>query len=173
MIPDLGKAALSLIVLALAGGAFADEAAREEAVQNWIDQWAETFWERYHPDYDSQYPGGRSNRFHDIYVNEVLSRLPQPAISSFEISNRHYMIDGDWFVVEWFYDATQDSTGWKQRESTVAFGKIVDDRLKIWIEYFDDMVGRYQRIGVLPLYADDEMPYPWPQTDELWRAYRP
>ena len=169
------QAIVSLIasLLLLGGVVMASEADREQAVQDWLDEWVEKFWERYHPDYDSQYPGGRSNRFHDQYVSEVLGRMPQPPISSYSISNRHFMVDGDWFVAEWFYDATQDSTGWVQRESTVAFGKIVDDQLIVWIEYFDDSVGNYQRFGALPLYEDDEMPYPWPAKVTLRRDYRP
>lgn len=153
--------------------ASAAEADDEQAVRQWIETWGDRWSERYHPDYDAQYPGGRSNRFHDKYIGEALKRLADTATGDWKIFNKHYMYDRDWFVVEWIYESTQTSTGLVQRESTVAFGRIVDDRLKIWIEYFDDMVGAYQWIGAMPLYGDEEMPYPWPEKTPLRRDYRP
>ena len=153
--------------------AVADEAEDEAAVRQWIETWGDKWWERYHPDYEAQYPGGKSNRFHDLYVAEAMKRLADTATSDWKITNNHSWYDRDGFIVEWLYESTQTSTGLVQRESTVAFGRIVDDRLKIWIEYFDDMVGAYQWIGAMPLYEADEMPYPWPARTALRREYRP
>ncbi len=141
--------------------------------ESWVANWGDKWWERYHPDYDARYPGGRSNRYHDLYIAEAMKRLADTSTSDWNIFNKHYFYDDNWFIVEWLYESTQTSTGLVQRESTLAFGEIVDDRLRIWVEYFDDMVGAYQWIGAMPLYGDDELPYPWPASSPLKRAYRP
>jgi hypothetical protein len=148
-------------------------AAEPGAASAWVAEWGEKWWERYHPDYQAWYPGGRTNRYHDLYVQKAMRRSADTGIADFIIRNRRYLFDGDWFVVEWVYEATQETTGLVQRESTVAFGHIVDDHLMTWVEYFDDMVGSYQWAGAMPLYDEDEEPYPWPEDVPLRREYRP
>lgn len=168
-------AAIALAVGATAGHTqdpSADEAPSKDA-EEWIERWGDRWTERYHPDVDEQYPGGRSDRFHRQYVAEALMQRPDLATDDWKIFNKHYMYDGDWFIVEWLYQSTHVATGKVQRESTVAFGKIEDDRLRIWIEYFDDMVGHYQWIGAMKMFELDEEPYPWPAETALRRAYRP
>ncbi len=161
------------LLLALVAPAAGESARPAGIAETWVAQWGDTWWERYHRDYSAYYPGGRTNRYHDLYVAEALRNGAAPGIAEFSISKQQYLFDGDWYVVEWVYESTQEGTGRVQRESTVAFGRVVDDHLKVWIEYFDDMVGEYQGIGALPLYADDEEPYPWPAEATLRRDYRP
>ena len=45
-----------------------------------------------------------------------------------KLFNRHYLFDGDWYAVEWFYSATTIKTGGKQVESTLAFGHVQDGK---------------------------------------------
>lgn len=153
----------------------AQEQNREEGIaEKWIAEWGEKWWERYHDEVDSQYPGGRSNKYHDSYIQEALKKMSDQAWTDWKISNRHYLFEDDWFAVEWFYQASQPSTGLVQLESTLAFGRIEDDHLRVWIEYFDDMVGKYQSIGVMKLFdKENEVPYPWPKDTQLKKKYRP
>lgn len=155
--------------------AFADDSAAgpNAAVKQWVAMWGEKWWERYHKDYEALYPGGRSNRYHDLYVAEAVKRIPGAAIGDWEITHKQYLYDGDWFAVEWLYQSTQTATGHVQRESTLAFGNIQDDKLILWVEYFDDMVGQYQWLGAMPLFGKDEKPFPWPEKSPLKRKYRP
>lgn len=147
--------------------------AQNDIAKKWTAEWGEKWYERYHDEVDSQYPGGRSNKFHDLYIQEALKNNDDPWVD-WQITNRHYLFDGDWFAAEWFYQSTQQSTGITQVESTVAFGKIEDDHLRVWIEYFDDMVGRYQVLGVMgPFDKSKEKPYPWPENAPIKRKYRP
>jgi len=157
-------------MLAVPGAVHAGE---HGAASAWVAEWGEKWWERYHPDYHAWYPGGRTDRYHDLYVQEAMRRSADTGIADFVIRNRRYLFDGDWFVVEWVYESTQATTGLVQRESTIAFGRIVDDHLMTWVEYFDDMVGAYQWAGAMPLYDKDEEPYPWPADVPLRREYRP
>ena len=141
--------------------------------EKWVNQWGEKWWQRYHSDIDSQYPGGRSNRNHDLYIQKALKDNPS-GWEDWKVSNQDWLFDGKWFAVEWFYQATQASTGNVQIESTLAFGKIEDDHLIVWIEYFDDMVGRYQSIGAMKLFdKKKDIPFPWPKETRLKRKYRP
>ena len=149
------------------------ETQQEAKTRQWVEEWGDKWWERYHDDYDAQYPGGRSNRYHDLYIAESMKRLAETSTSNWKISNQQYMFDGEWFAVEWFYESTHNSTGKVQRESTIAFGKIEDDHLRVWVEYFDDMVGHYQYIGAMRLPAEEETPFPWPENTALTRKYRP
>ena len=161
---------LSLIITCL----MTCQAAGQNAIaKDWAAQWGEKWYERYHDEVDAQYPGGRSNKYHDLYIQEALKDVEDPWVD-WQITNRDYLFDGEWFAVEWFYQSTQQSTGIKQVESTVAFGKIEDDRLRIWIEYFDDMVGQYQTLGVMKHFdKETETPYPWPKDTAIKRKYRP
>jgi len=151
-----------------------DDDKNNGVAKNWVAKWGDKWWERYHRDIDAQYPGGRSNRFHDQYIQDALKRLSDDAWTDYEITNKDYLYDGEWFAVEWFYQSRQPSTGAVQVESTIAFGRIEDDSLRVWIEYFDDMVGNYQKIGAMKLFdKDEEAPYPWPEGTVLKRKYRP
>ena len=141
--------------------------------ENWVKTWGEKWWERYHPNVDAQYPGGRSNLNHDLYIEEALKENPS-GWEDWKVSNQDWLFEGKWFAVEWFYEATQTETGKRQIESTLAFGKIEEDHLIIWIEYFDDMVGRYQSMGAMKLFdKEKDIPFPWPKETGLKRRYRP
>ena len=142
--------------------------------EKWVEIWAEKWYERYHKEVDAQYPGGRSNLFHDQYIQEALKNLKDKAWVDWKISNRYYLFDDEWFAAEWFYESTQQATGIKQIESTLAFGRIEDDHLISWIEYFDDKVGEYQMINAMKLFdKDKEVPFPWPENTALKKKYRP
>lgn len=149
------------------------EAEREAAVRRWVERWGGKWWERYHPEYVAEYPGGRSNIYHDQYIQKAMKRLEETATGDWKITGKSYLYDGDWFAVEWFFESTQTATGRVQKESTLAFGRIEDDRLIEWIEYFDDMVGWYQMIGAMRLPAEGEPVFPWPADTALSREYRP
>ena len=150
-----------------------DSVSYEGIAEKWVNEWGEKWWERYHKDLDSRYPGGRSDQSHDLFVQEVLKKNPS-GWEDWKVSHQDWLFDGNWFSVEWFYEATHIKTGKKQIESTLAFGKIEDDHLIIWIEYFDDMVGRYQSIGAMKLFdKDEDTPFPWPDETKLKRKYRP
>lgn len=165
---------MAVVTFAAQSKVIADEKVPSETlVQRWLDEWGEKWWERFHSDLDARYPGGRSNIFHDMYIAESMKNFPLNRNSDWNVSNRHYILDGDWFAVEWLYEATNATTGKVQRESTVAFGRIVDNQLMVWIEYFDDMVGHYQRIGAMRLFHENEHPFPWPARTVLTRQYRP
>ncbi|NJO13307.1 MAG: DUF2165 domain-containing protein [Gammaproteobacteria bacterium] len=138
---------LAWIVTAPFASAQAAEPATAAQVREWIGQWGDKWWERYHPDYDAQYPGGRSNRFHDAYLDQVFKRTGLPANTNWKISNKQYRYVGDWFIVEWLFQAEDKASGKLQREGTLAFGRIRDDRLITWIEYFDGYVAHLQRLG--------------------------
>ena len=165
----------SAIVLCAAAAILAPDvrADTDSVAERWVATWGDKWWERYHADYVGLYPGGRTDRFHDIYLGEALARMADTGIADYSITNKQYLYDGNWFVVEWLYTSTQKTTGKVQREATVAFGFVEDDHLRIWIEYFDDMVGAYQWLDAMPLYAEDETPYPWPAGATLNRPYRP
>ncbi len=142
--------------------------------ETWVATWGDKWYERYHENVDAQYPGGRSNLFHDQYIQEALRNMKDEAWIDWKITNRHYLFDNEWFAAEWFYQSTQESTGIVQRESTLAFGKIVDDHLIYWIEYFDDKVGEYQMINAMKLFnMEKELPFPWPENTVLRKKYRP
>jgi len=142
--------------------------------REWVAVWGDKWMKNFHKDIDLQMPGGRSNYYHDQYIKEAMNRSAGTGWVGWTMTNKSYTYEGDWFAVEWFYQATQGSTGVVQVESTVAFGRIQDDRLIVWIEYFDDMVGHYQNISAMSLYdKDNEEPFPWPEKVALKRSYRP
>mgnify|MGYP006430218125 CR=1 FL=1 len=154
----------------------ADEAGdkSENLARPWVDKWGEIFWERFHDNLEAWYPGGRTNSFHNLYIEQALKRIPDAPWEDWEISNQDYTFTGDWFAAEWFYKAVHPSTGKVQLEATLVFGRIQDGELIRLYEYFDDMVGRYQFIGAMRLYdRTDEDPFPWPRGTALSRAYRP
>lgn len=146
---------------------------QEIAVRQWVERWGDKMTERYHPDIQEQYPGGRSDRYHDAYVADVFREFGLPTNTNWRILNKHYAYDGEWFIVEWLFEAKDKKSGRLQREGTLAFGHIKDDRLIGWIEYFDGFVAHLQRAGALPLFRVDEMPFPWPDYDGTSRKYRP
>lgn len=139
----------------------------------WVPLRGEEWWNYYHPDYESQYPGGRSNRYHDIYIGEVMAH--DPATTDWEIFNRKYFYEGDMFAVEWYYRSTYTDDGFRQWESTMGFGRIVDGQIILWIEYFDDAVGTLQKVGLMPYFEDPEAEviFPWPEDTPLKAPYRP
>lgn len=174
--PPTNRATLAAVLTGLAVTLGADELTegdQEAAVRQWVEDWGDKWWERYHSDYVALYPGGRSDRYHDQYVEKILPYFPENRTENWTITGKRYIYDGDWFAVEWFFQSTFVKSGDVQKEATLAFGRIEDDRLIEWIEYFDDAVGEYQRQGALPLYDSDEDPYPWPENVPLFRKYRP
>jgi hypothetical protein len=151
----------------------ASSRATPESVRKWIEKWGDKFDQRYHPSYQSQYPGGQSNRHHDAYLKNVFRKSEWPANINWKIFNKAYSYDEDWFIVEWLFQAEDKKTGKLQREGTLAFGRIENDQLIMWIEYFDGFVAPLQRAGALPLYAEDAEPFPWPAPTATTRKYRP
>jgi hypothetical protein len=139
--------------------------------KEWVPHFAEEWWNHYHPDYEAWYPGGRSNRFHDAWLARVMKKHARSV--NWEIFNRQYAFDGQWFAVEWFYRATDVDSDFRQWESTLAFARIHEGKKILWIEYFDDSVGNLQRIGMMPFFDADEPIAPWPAKAILKMPYRP
>jgi hypothetical protein len=133
----------------------------------WFNFWAD--------DRVENYPFGYSNK----KINDELSRHMDPAqgrsINS-TLTNKHYLFEGDWYTVEWFYAATDKVNGRRQRESTLAFGHVKKDQLDNWREFFDDRIGQRQQgfyPGSLPLFRESDVPSPWPPQAKLKLKYRP
>jgi hypothetical protein len=151
----------------------AQKSAPESISQRWVEHWGEKMTERYHPDIQEGYPGGRSDRYHDAYVDHFLREFGLPTNTNWREINKHYAFDGDWFAVEYLFQAEDKKTGQLQREGTLFFGRIQDDRLIVAIEYFDRLVKDFQHVGALPPFREDETPFPWPDYDDTTRKYRP
>ncbi|MEO0998559.1 MAG: hypothetical protein AAFX58_13665, partial [Pseudomonadota bacterium] len=108
----------ALFVLALLTSPNAGRA--DGIAEDWVANWGDKWWERYHPDYDARYPGGRSNRFHDLYIAEAMKRLADTATSDWTIFNKHYFYDDNWFIVEWVYESTPATDTATRRRRTAA-----------------------------------------------------
>ena len=121
--------------------------------------------------YQSAYPFGRSNQNYDKKINQAAT-LDQ-ASSQRTLTNKKYLFDGDWYAVEWIYGATAVKTGRRQSRSTLAFGRVKDDKLVVWEEYFDDQAGDLRVADQLPLYQPEEEPFPWPAGATIRHPYRP
>lgn len=121
---------------------------------------------------DEAYPFGRSNKAHDDEIAKSPAGM-HLTTTDWKLWNKHFFYDGDWFAVEWFYGATTIKTGGKQIESTLAFGKVKDGKIIIYNEFFDDTVGEMEQSGILPLYTEDEFPFPWPAGAKIKHPYRP
>ncbi len=115
----------------------------------------------------------RDHKIAPSYVADVSREFGLPTNEKWRILNKHYAFDGQWFIVTWLFEAQDKKTGRMQREGTLAFGRIQDDQLIEWIEYFDGFVAHLQRAGALPFFGKDEMPFPWPDYDGTSRKYRP
>lgn len=102
----------------------------------------------------------RDHKIAPLYVADVSREFGLPTNEKWRILNKHYAFDGQWFIVEWPFEAQDKKTGRMQREGTLAFGRIQDDQLIEWIEYFDGFVAHLQLAGALPLFGKDEMPFP-------------
>ncbi|HRE80873.1 MAG TPA: hypothetical protein PLN52_07480 [Opitutaceae bacterium] len=137
----------------------------------WIPLYGEAWWNYYHKDYEGFYPGGRSNLMHDAYLARV--RKNTALTVDWQIFNRRYTYDGEYFAVEWFYRATNVADGFRQWEATLGIGRIKDGKMVLWTEYFDDSVGVLQQLGLMPFYDKDEAPFPWPEKAVLHLPYRP
>jgi hypothetical protein len=146
---------------------------QESITRQWVERWHDNMADRSHPDIQEAFPGGRSNRYHDAYVANFLREFGLPTTTNWRQINRQYAFDRDWFVVEWLYQAEDKKTGRLQREGTLFFGRVKDDRLIVSIEYFDRLVKGLERVDALPPFRADEMPFPWPDYDGLTRKYRP
>jgi hypothetical protein len=157
----------------VAGGG--EEASTAPVVTNdsavWLPIYGEKMFDHQHPDWEGWFPGGRNNRFHDLYVQSVWQRAP--ITKDWKISNRAYVFDGEWFAVEWFYRATYTDDGFREWESTLGIGRLVDGKMILWTEYFDDSVGNLQRLRLMPLFEADEPVFPWPQKAVIRIPYRP
>jgi hypothetical protein len=137
----------------------------------WIPIFGENIWAQYHPDWQGWFPGGHSNRFHQMYVQNVWDH--HPVTKDWEVFNKHWVFDGEWFAVEWFYRAKFMDDGFRQWESTLGIGHLKDGKLISWTEYFDDEVGYLQHLRLMPPYDDTEPVYPWPAKAILKLPYRP
>lgn len=125
----------------------------------------------------SRYTGGLSGWSIRPVPRRVCRSLPAefglPTNTNWREINKHYAFDGDWFAVEYLFQAEDKKTSQLQREGTLFFGRVKDDRLIVAIEYFDRLVKGFQHVGALPPFREDEMPFPWPDYDGLTRKYRP
>jgi hypothetical protein len=149
------------------------DSSHENVTQQWVDHWGDKIEERLHPDIQGAFPGGRSDRYQNAYIARVLPELGLPTNFNWREINKHYAFDGDWFIVEYLFQAEDKKTGRLQREGTLAFGRVKDDRLIVSIEYFDRFVKGLEHVEALPPFRADEMPFPWPDYDGLTRKYRP
>ena len=141
------------------------------AARTFIAAHGPRWFEHLHPEIQSAYPFGRSTQAHDA---EIAKGFDINTVSrDVSITDEHYLYDGDWYAVQWFYRATFVKGGAKQQESTLAFGRVQDSKLIEWKEYFDDAVGELQAEGKLPLYAPGEEPFPWPEGTKTRHSYRP
>jgi hypothetical protein len=145
----------------------------ESLTRQWVERWGERMNERFHPDIQEAYPGGRSDHYHDAYVDHFLREFGLPTNTNWKEINKHYAFDRDWFMVEYLFQAEDKKTGQLQREGTLFFGRVRDDQLSVAIEYFDRLVKQFQHAGALPPFREDEMPFPWPDYAGMSRKYRP
>ncbi len=173
-------AASAILVLALALAAPAARAADAGSaapapVTNdssaWIAQFGDNIWAQYHPDWEGWFPGGHSNRIHQLYVQNVWDH--HPISREWLVTNKHWVFDGEWFAVEWYYRAKFNDDGFQQWESTLGIGHLKDGKLISWTEYFDDCVGNLQHLRLMPVYDIDEPIFPWPSKAILRMGYRP
>lgn len=141
------------------------------AAKKFIDRVGDDSLKYFADSIEESYPFGRSNKARDEEISKAGGM--ETTSTDWKLSNRHYLFDGDWYAVQWFYGATTIKTGKKQLECTLAFGKVQDGKLVVWAEYFDDLVGELQQEGKLPLYEPDEAPFPWPAAATLKHPYRP
>ena len=139
------------------------------AAKKFIDRVGDDSLKYFADSIEESYPFGRSNKARD----EEVAKAGEGTSTDWKLTNRHYLFDGDWYAVQWFYGATTIKTGKKQLECTLAFGKVQDGKLVVWDEYFDDVVGELQQEGKLPYYEPDETPFPWPAAATLKHPYRP
>ncbi|WP_221033115.1 hypothetical protein [Actomonas aquatica] len=167
---------LSLLCLTVVGalGAAAETKPMEVYTNDsaeWIPLYGETWWDYYHPDWEGQFPGGRSNRFHEQWVQARW--FQNPITKDWQIFDRSYVYDGEWFAVEWNYKATYLSDNFTEHEFTLGVGRIVDGKMILWLEYFDDNVGKLQKLGLMPFPDEGEAVYPWPAKAKISLPYRP
>lgn len=141
------------------------------AAKKFIDRVGDDSLKYFADSIEESYPFGRSNKTRDEEIAKGGGM--ETTTTDWKLSNRHYLFDGDWYAVQWFYSATTIKTGKKQLECTLAFGKVQDGKLVVWNEYFDDLVGELQQAGELPFYEPDEAPFPWPAAATLKHPYRP
>ena len=141
------------------------------AARKFIDQVGDNSLKYFADSIEESYPFGRSNKARDEEISKGGGM--ETITTDWKLTNRHYLFDGDWYAVQWFYGATTIKTGKKQLECTLAFGKVKDGKLVVWNEYFDDTVGELEQEGKLPLYQPDETPFPWPAAATLKHPYRP
>lgn len=124
-----------------------------------------------HPEIKEAFPFGRSDAAND---KKLAASHAFGTLTDFgALDHRHYLVEGDRFAVEWLYHATWKKTGNRQVEASLCFGRVKDQQLISWTEYFDDTVGELQDQHQLPLYAESEVNYPWPAPTVLTRVYRP
>jgi hypothetical protein len=159
------------VLLAPSLRAESDAKKPESAAKVFVDRVGDDLLNCFADSIDEAYPFGRSNKAHDDEIAKAGGM--QTTTNEWKLWNKHFFFDGDWFAVEWFYGATTIKTGGKQIESTLAFGKVKDGKIIIYNEFFDDTVGEMEQSGILPLYTEDEFPFPWPAGAKIKHPYRP
>jgi len=137
----------------------------------WIPIHGDNIWAEYSDDWQGWFPGGHDNKFHHLYVQNVWDH--HPVTDHWEVFNKHWVLDGEWFAAEWFYRAKFTDDGFQQWESTLGIGHLRDGKLISWTEYFDDEIGNLQHLRMMTVYDQDEMPFPWPAKAALKLPYRP
>ncbi len=137
----------------------------------WIPLYGETWWDYYHHDWQGYFPGGRDDRYHNQWVMQQWFK--NTITKDWTITNKTHVFDGEWFAVEWHYQATYLSDNFTEWETTLAIGRIEEGKLILWIEYFDDVVGKLQKLKLMPFPDKGETVFPWPIKAKISLPYRP
>ena len=163
--------AVSLFPILLASSVRAEPVPGNDSAVDFVNQ-REALWFNYKsPAIDEGYPFGRSNAANNARLDSLFTFTDRS--TDYYIRNKRFIVEGDWYVVEWFYGAKDARTGAPQMEGSLCFGQIKDQMLVSWIEFFDDTVGEMQIAGEFPLYGPTADPFPWPATTYRQRVYRP
>ncbi len=150
---------------------FATEPAEADSAQKFINSVEHEWYRHKADDIEEWYPFGHTNQAHGALLKQL--GPVAPVSKDWSITNKAYLAENDWYAVEWLYHATDIATGRKQVEATLGFAQIRDQKLVLWIEFFDDTVGAQQLKSLLPLYAENDEPFPWPRIEGPPRIYRP
>ncbi len=162
---------LPLVISGLGAALRGEPVPGNDSAVDFINTREAVWFDHKHPEIVEGYPFGRSDAANNAALDKVFTFTD--VSKDFFLRNKRYLAEGDWYVVEWFYGATSARTGAEQIEASLCFGRIKDQKLIEWIEYFDDSVGEMQMAGVLPLYDPGEEPFPWPRATYQRRSYRP
>ena len=127
-IPRLAVCAAALAVTA----APAATPPPESAAKAFIDRVGDKLLDYFSDDVVEAYPFGRSNKARDEEIAKGGGM--QTTTKDWRLYNKHFLFDGEWFAVEWFYSSVYIKSGARQVESTLAFGKVRDGKIAVYNE---------------------------------------